>query len=583
VKEKANSGIGNNGWLLLAIGLGLLAPVLTYQGVLLGGDDVLYARLGADMASGNPTFGINTHPCRLGFIAPLAGLYAVFGIHDWTTVAFPFLCSMLAVFFTSYAANRLYGRKAAAWAALLCGLNPILYRNGSTGMPDIAAGFFYGLFVAGWLMVVAKRVRHRRIWAFIAGVACAWAMATRISIAPMIIVTLPGFLVLGWQRSTLREFPFQFFLLGGCLVGIPYLLSLWWYTGTPFYFFNEAAGGYNADGAPWIQPLEGLRFWMRLSGLSILKASVEGFLFAVFPIIVAMMTIGRNSGWEDPHHFRRHLLLAIISPLMILSYFSTKFSQWYPVHLDLRFGSAVIIPTAILVAGACVHFSEIRFSKLSKISTSLALLFSVLLLVFGFKQQNLWTMMGAGAAIIVGLAVFQGQRRPVSTLPLLVVMILCLNWWYYVGHDYADVTGLNTEMRIEAQTVPWDPNIPILTDGATVQYLPYLHAFSSKPRVVQWKGDGNVKAAFLWADQCDAPLPEQYLLVWHPQRAYVQTGRWGGRVPQWVLQAAAQGKLLRQFENKVELPPPVFDLPKNQTHEYRTWPRAGIYLIDKDS
>ncbi len=584
MREKENTGFDRTGWLLSAIGLGLLAPLFVYQGVILGGDDVLYARLAADMAAGNPTFGINTHTYRLGFIAPLAGLYAAFGIQDWTTVAFPVLCTLLAVFLAAYAANRLYGRTAAAWAALLCGLNPTLFRNGLATMPDIPAGFFYGLFVVGWLLLVANRVRKRRIWAFTAGLACAWAMATRISIAPMVALTLLGFLVLGWRRSALREFPLFYFLLGGCLVGIPFLLSLWWYTGTPLYFLDAAQGGYNAEGAPWLKPLEGLRLWARLSGLSILKASVEGYLFAVFPIIVAMMTLGRDCSVADTRDIHKHLLLAIISPLLILSHFSTSFSHWYPVHLDLRFGCAIVIPTAILVAGACENFAKFRFARLTKLSMLFALLLSVFFSVIGFLQHNLWAIMGAGASLVVSISLMQSQRWPKCILPSLIVIILSLNWWYYTIHDYKGLMAGNTKMRLEAEALPWDPNIPILTDNATAQYLPYLNAFMAEPKVARWRGEGEISPPFQWVDQRDTPWPGKYLLVWFPQRAYAQTRRWGGNVPQWVLNEVAQGKLFHQFQYETAgSTHNVFDHTKTQTNEYRTWPQAGIYLIDGES
>jgi hypothetical protein len=584
VRGKGNLAIPRSAWLLLAIGLGLLAPILGYQGVLLGGDDVLYARLAADMASGDPTFGINTHTFRLGFIAPIAVLYAAFGIHDWTTVAFPILCTLLAVFLAAYGANRLYGRTAAAWAALLCGLNPILFRNGLTAMPDIPAGFLYGLFVVSWSLLVANRVQRRRNWALIAGLACAWAMATRISIAPMVAVTLLGFLVLGWRRSAFREFPLFYFCLGGCLIGIPFLLSLWWYTGTPLYFLDAAQGGYNAEGAPWLRPLAGLRLWTRLSGLSIFKASVEGYLFAVFPIIVAMMTLRRDSGVVDSRDIYKHLLLAIISPLLILSHFSTSISHWYPVHLDLRFGSAIIIPTAVLVAGACENFAKFCFSQLTKLSTILALLLSVSFLAIGLLQHNLWTLMGAGASLIVSVLVMQTQRWPKYILPSLVVTILSLNWLYYISHDYKDVMAHNKRMRLEAEAVPWDPNIPVLTDPITAQYLPYINAFTAEPKVARWKGEGEISPPFQWSDVRDTPWPGKYLLVWFPRRAYFQTIRWEGKIPQWLLREAAQGKLIHQFQNETaESTHNVLDRLRTETNEHQTWPQAGIYLINGES
>ncbi len=367
-------------------------------------------------------------------------------------------------------------------------------------------------------------------------------------------------------------------------MGIPFLLSFWYGTGTPLYFLDAAQGGYNADGAPWLKPLTGLRLWTRLSGLSILKASVEGYLFAVFPIIVTMITLGRDPTAADLNDVRRHLLLAIISPLLILSHFSTSFSHWQPVHLDLRFGSAIIIPAAVLAADACENLTRFRFSSLTKFASILALLVSAFFLAIGILQHNFWTIAGAAASLIVSVAILNAQRWPGYLLPTLVVMTLSLNWGYYIRHDYRDEMAQYRRMRIEAEAVPWDSKIPILTDSVTAQYLPYLKSFTIEPKVARWKGEGETSPPFQWADQRDAPWPGKYILVWYPQRAYFQTRRWGGNLPQWVLDQAAAGKLLYQFQfESVESTHNVFDRRRTRSNEYLTWPRAGIYLVNGQS
>ena len=128
----------------------------------LSGDDVLYAQLAANLATGEPSFFTNTHTTRLGFIIPMAALYLGFGIDDWTTIAFTLVSSLLAVIVVTFATQRLYGPMAAVWAALLCGLNPILYRLGSVGLADIPAGLLYGMFVLAWVLVVPKNASPQR-------------------------------------------------------------------------------------------------------------------------------------------------------------------------------------------------------------------------------------------------------------------------------------------------------------------------------------------------------------------------------------------------------------------------------------
>ncbi len=537
-------------WVSLASAIALGSPLLVYLGVRLAGDDVLYARLASDMADGHPTFGINPHPSRLGFIAPLAALYRVLGIHDWTTVAFPLLCSLSTVLLAAYAAGRLYGGTAGAWAALFCGFSPILYRHGPTGLSDVPAGFLYGVFVVGWLLVVTKRVSHPRVWAVLAGVACAWAVATRASTLPMILLTLLGFLFIGWRQATLREFPAREWFFGCCLVGFPYLFYLWWQTGTPFYFVHAAEGGYNLAGAPWLRPLEGLRFAARLTGLSILRATMEGYLFAILPVVVAVAMVGRSSSWDSGETVHRYLLVASVSPLVVLSHISTSFSEWVPVHLWLRFGSPVVIPAGILVAGACVHFMEFRLSNAARAGTGLALVAAVGLLWVGWEQGNRWSMVGAAATIVAGLSVLLVHRMPKFFLPTVLVVLLLGNWALYRFQEYPEETARNAAVGRQADAVPWDPMLPILTDPFTAQVLPYVHKFEKSPAVATWKGQGEVERPFYWTERMDRPWAKKYLIVWHPALARIQAEQWGIEVPPWVRKEVGRGRLLRGFSGE---------------------------------
>jgi hypothetical protein len=286
----------------------------------------------------------------------------------------------------------------------------------------------------------------------------------------------------------------------------------------------------------------------------------------------------------DPRDIRKHLLLASISPLLILSHFSTSFSHWYPVHLDLRFGSAIIIPTAVLVAGACINFEKFRFSRLTKLSMILTLFLSMFLLVIGLLKHNLWTSMGAGASLIVSVSLMQAQRWSKYIFPSLIVIILSLNWWYYIICDYKEVMAGNKRMRLDAEAIPMDPNIPILTDPVAAQYLPFLTGFTEEPQIARWRGKGTIRTPFEWSEGRDTPWPGKYLLVWYPRRANFSARRWEKKLPSWVLNEVAQGKLLHEFQcETAESTHNVFDLSRTQVNKYRTWPQAGIYLINGES
>jgi 4-amino-4-deoxy-L-arabinose transferase-like glycosyltransferase len=565
-------------WLLSAFAMALSAPLLTYQGVVLESDDVLYARLASDLAGGHPTFGINSHTYRLGFILPMAALYRTFGIHDWTTVAFSLVSSFLAIVVAAYAADRLYGGMAAAVAALLCGFNPILYWLASVGMPDLPAGFLYGLFVVGWLLIVANRVTHKQVWAAVAGMAAAWAVATRETTAPMILLTLAGFLILGWRQSRWRDIPVKAWLLGCGLIGIPYLLYLWWHTGNPFYFLEAAQGGYAYAGAPWLRPLEGRDLMARLTGLKILHASLEGYLFALLPLIVAAAIRGLPGSGDDV--IRQHLVISILSPLVILSHFSASFSQWVPIHLDLRFGSALIIPAAVLAAGACLRLRERSPSMTEQGVVGLISLAGAGLIGLGWTHHNSWSLLGGAATVLAGLAVLTAHRTPKPFLSMIIVLLLIGNWGWHLVRLFPEHAARNLAVRTDAQAVPWDSVSFILTDPGTALILPYLHQFEPVPQVATWKGTGERERPFNWTTRLEEPWPRPYLLVWHRRKAAVQTQRWDGDVPQWTLGELVKGRRIHPFVNEPPADFPSFDRPRTLSDAYRGWPPSGIYLIE---
>jgi len=140
-----------------------------------------------------------------------------------------------------------------------------------------------------------------------------------------------------------------------------------------------------------------------------------------------------------------------------------------------------------------------------------------------------------------------------------LVVLLVATWGLYRFQEYPGERALNAALRRQAQTVPWDPTLPILTDPLTAQVLPYLNQFENPPEVATWKGRGEVERPFSWTKQTDRPWAERFLLVWHPDEARIQAERWGTEVPAWVREEVARGRLLRGFSGE---------------------PGGGVYLLE---
>jgi 4-amino-4-deoxy-L-arabinose transferase-like glycosyltransferase len=570
----------NAGAVLVAVvvlGAALAAPLGVYLGVVLLSDDVLYARLGADLAAGTPSFGINSHHYRLGFLVPLGLLYAGFGVGDATTMLFPLLCTVATIAVAAFAAGRLYGRAAGLLAALLCGLNPIVYRFGTMALVDVQAALMYGLFVIGWLVALFDPASQRRAWAAASGAAAAWGVALRETLLPTVLLTLVGFALLAGRESRVGRLPVVAFGLGGALVALPYVAFLWGHTGDPVYFLRAAEGSYYFPGAAWLERREGVRFWARVSGLSLVRASVEGFLFAVLPVIVAVATRERTTETSDHRGIQDHLVLAVAAPLLVLGYFPPTLSAWVPIHLDLRYGSATVIPAAIVVAGACVQARSSQLSRMTRASIAVLIVLATGLLGIGLIRGNAWTSWGAAVTMLVALAVLV-VRQPRWLLPALIVALLAAQWLSYRHSEYRGAQAHNAALRFEAESIPWCPRLPILTDPLTAQFLPYVHEFAPLPPVAFWKADGEMDRPWYWAERRTQPFATDYLLVWYPVRADAQARRWGGEVPAWVRRELAHGRIVQRLSVDDGEPG-----AGRAAMPARPWsPEAGVYFVAGD-
>jgi len=565
-------------WLSILPAFGIL--YLSWQGVILSGDDVLYARLAAEAASGSPLFGVNTHTYRIGFIFPMAVSYKIFGINDFSTLIPAVLSSILMIALSAFAANRLFGKPAGVFAAYLCALNPILFRNGTTAMADIPAGFFFGLFVVGWVLLATDRVKNRAFWGFVTGVASVWSVSTRISTAPMMLLLWAFFFLFAWRDGSLGRLPYVSMIAGALMVGLPYLFCFWWYTGNPLFFIQAAQSGYNLPGAPWVDPYQGGRFWFRISGLSALRASVEGFFFGTFPILLSLLFINRSGLNNKELTALRCFLAACLVPVAILSHFSTSFTRWTPVQLDLRFGSPVIIPSAILVGWACIHLYEYWSRTRIRVVVAAALLFCFALTIRAVLSGDEGALAGGIVSMVMAGLICWDPAKIKRILPYSLVLLLLFNFISYRIAEYPNLVSENRKNRHEGSSLSGDVKLPVLADSVTGQYLPYLNAFHPDMVIETWKPAGAPSPLFLWVPQRDRAWDEPYLIAWYPWRAYASSNRFGGKVPEWVLSEVRRGERVVKFsDEKREVNP--FDHVKLNINADLKWPAAGIYRIAK--
>jgi len=125
---------------LWAIGAGLFVLALLLRLAcftgLIASDDGHYSGYAQLIADGRYTPEYHHHAVRHGLLLPVALLYRVFGVGEWTTIAVPLLASSVAVTLLFFVGTRLFGARAALIAALLFGTFPIQLRYGTVLVPE---------------------------------------------------------------------------------------------------------------------------------------------------------------------------------------------------------------------------------------------------------------------------------------------------------------------------------------------------------------------------------------------------------------------------------------------------------------
>jgi len=133
-----------------------------------GFDDVFYIRRAYALSQGHFALPTNHWAARVGLVGPTALAYLLFGVTLWSTVLFPFLCSILTVIVATVLGRRLLGDSAGWLAGLLVAMFPMDAIFASMLFPTAPVTLFCGVGFGAFLLAEAE---GRSLLYFVAGVA----------------------------------------------------------------------------------------------------------------------------------------------------------------------------------------------------------------------------------------------------------------------------------------------------------------------------------------------------------------------------------------------------------------------------
>jgi len=304
---------------------------LTFVTGIVHSDAVGYAQAAHDLVTKGLHMGADgVGRGRLGTYAPLALFYALFGVSQATTLAWPLLCSLATACLIYAIGCLLAGESAGLIAALVWAIMPLDISLATSLLPDGPLTTFSAAGIL--LLLLAERSKGWKALAYYVSCALCLVAASLVKQTGLIL-----FLFLSVYLISTKRFSWKFLAIGlavGCLAG-----ALFWY-----HFRFTPAWTDRTVGAPWFS-LDTLittsTAWYR----ALTQAREFFVLLPLFVVAIAASLARRLEGaafaalWLATTFL--YMELGTRSPFVYL--------PWSPEIWQVRILDFTMVPSAVLV------------------------------------------------------------------------------------------------------------------------------------------------------------------------------------------------------------------------------------------
>ena len=176
-------------WILfLSICLfGFLARLACTTG-LIGSDDLAYSRYAQLIAQHRYHPESIHYALRYGLTIPVAVLYSLLGVHEWTTFLLPLIASTASIPVLMIIGTRLVGRRAGLLSGVLLASFPVSLFYATILVPEPVAGLY--VLLALLLYTQTERRTHPEAFALVAGLTLGISYVTKESAAFVVIAVV---------------------------------------------------------------------------------------------------------------------------------------------------------------------------------------------------------------------------------------------------------------------------------------------------------------------------------------------------------------------------------------------------------
>lgn len=330
-----NAAIGQRLWISwLLVLLAALALRLHVAPLAHSPDEGVYLQHAWNLAHGNLDLNDSSwYIHRIPVYAPTSLLYALFGMHNWTTLAWPLVVSLLQILLAMLITRRLAGAAASVFAGLLLTLLPVDVISSVHLHPDGSFGMLMSCSVVSWWL--ARRdesTRPKVSMLVVSGIALALAALER----PYAGILGLWFLIDLWlDRRTWRDL--LALAAGAIPVVLGYLAIYQVATGNPLFRLEVVSRTYSegdlAEPARLLfYPREALRPGGPFASVGLLAIASAAFL----------------ARRPERQFVRLILWIAIIAGF--LQFGSMSFDSWMPILKRSRFLTPLAVAVCVLSA-----------------------------------------------------------------------------------------------------------------------------------------------------------------------------------------------------------------------------------------
>ena len=316
----------------------------------IGSDDLYYANYGRALAEGHYAATLAElrgsehvhYALRYGLLLPVAAVYALLGVSEWTTALVPLIASTASVVLLAEITRLLFGMRAGIIAGLLYATFPIQLLVGTMLVPEGVAEFYV---LAGALCYLHARQRGGVLWVA-AGVSMGVGYLTK---EPIAFVAGAFLLHTIWERRWRGALLFALGVAAVAAVEHAYYVLVWgdlWFRPNSTRLYTLPA---NAAFFSRTEPDLAFRLFRKHPTVML----VPHLKFGLHSLVC--LVLASIAWWNYRHPVRVLLALWAVVPWLYLNFGSWSFRVYAPLPTDPRYLEIVYPPIMILSGFALSH------------------------------------------------------------------------------------------------------------------------------------------------------------------------------------------------------------------------------------